>query len=259
MNTFVRVRTSWPRRRWSVATALAAMAALAVGSVSYTSGASAPPPPAPRNHVVVPDAIEPTTYLAGYDVMPTRGLASASVTFTVPAATCTAADQADLADVFEGVSTTGTVTQQLTAGVRTMCSPSGMTLDADVATPAGNASKSGVSPGDTIVASMFQTSFNSWAEVHDLTNGSYWSATDPAFVDATTVDIGSQSRAGALPTFAKVAYANATVDGDYLGFNSVGGVTQCNLVIGGVTLMKPGPLTTTAGGTTFTVKFKNAS
>ena len=259
MNALERVRTRRPQRHRPVAATLATMAALAVGSVSYASGASAPTPPPQRTPAVVPHFTEATSYLAGYDVMPTGGLASASVTFTVPSTTCSAADKADLAEVFEGVITATNVPHQLTAGVMAACAPSGMSVGADVTTPAGNASQSGaVSPGDTVVASLFQTAFDSWAELHDLSNGNAWSAATQPLWMPTTVDIGSQSRAEALPTFTKVAYANATVNGDDLGFSSVGGVTQCDMVIGGVTLVKPGALATTASGTTFTVKFKNA-
>ncbi len=146
--------------------------------------------------------------------------------------------------------------QQTSAGVQTTCGANGIVTNAVVSTPGQTSYHSGITPGDIVVASLFQGGSASWAEFHDLTNGSYWSATSSSDV-ATTVVIGSQSRAGVLPTFRRIVYSNATVNGDYLGFASVG-AQGFKDVVGSVTIMTAGPLRTSSSGTSFTVKFKSS-
>lgn len=59
-----------------------------------------------------------------------------------------------------------------------------------------------------------------------------------------------------VPTFSKATLSNATVDGDYLGFESP---TEYNALDGGVRLVKSSALATGATGSTFSLTFAHAS
>jgi hypothetical protein len=92
-----------------------------------------------------------STTFAGYTVQ-TQGLASASVTFTVPAATCPT--NGNLDSLFEGVDTGSTFATEIRAGVQLSCSSGGTSLDALVATPSGTTGTTGV----TLSRSLFKFS-----------------------------------------------------------------------------------------------------
>ena len=59
-----------------------------------------------------------------------------------------------------------------------------------------------------------------------------------------------------IPTFTTANFTNATVNGDYLGFD---GPTELNVLNGGDLLIKSGKLHTSATGSVFTETFKKAS
>ncbi len=161
--------------------------------------------------------------------------------------------------MFDGVFT---VDVDVTALVESYCASTGPKTKFYVSSPAGFLDKPGPTPGDTVVASMFQSGSTTGADVHDVTSGAYWFDDDSANVGDTTIDIGSlnqfQLTNSPVPTFTKVHFSNATVNGDDLGFSSVGAV-QYNDLNGGDLLVKSGALTTSATGTIFSVKFKRAS
>ncbi len=71
------------------------------------------------------------------------------------------------------------------------------------------------------------------------------------WVSRTVLTINGQR----VPTFTKDAFTNATVNGDYLGFD---GPTKVNTLNGGDLVLKTGQLTTTCAGSSFAVKFKAA-
>ncbi len=126
-------------------------------------------------------------------------------------------------------------------------------------TRAGGFNQPGAAAGDVVVASLFQSATSTGAEIHGLTNGEYCVANNTADQGDTVVDLGAFNEVqGGIPapTFSKVKITNATVNGDYLGFDSP---TEVNALNGGDLLMKAGPLVTSGTGSTFSVKFKHAS
>jgi hypothetical protein len=234
------------------------MAALAGTTIGFASGAGAagtvPKLVKPTNGI---EAAGASTYLSGYQATPTGGLASASVTFTVPTITCSAALKASGAGQWEGVFTDSLSAYAL---IFTDCTSSGPLYEFDQATPAGQGVEAGVVPGDTVVASLFQSSSSTFAELHDLTQNIYYFADYGAPVGDTVVDIGSFNELAAfgfkLPPFTTVKMTNATVNGDYLGFDSP---THWNAVNGGDLLVKSGSLKTSGTGSTFSLVFKHSS
>ncbi len=204
---------------------------------------------------VVEDASS-SSYLAGYQATPTGGLASASVTFTVPAVSCTAADKADGAEEWNGVYTDTLQSYALVAGY---CQPSGPAYNWQFSTLAGAFNETGAAAGDVVVASLFQSATSTWAEIHDLTAGAYWFADNPVNQGDTVVDVGTFNEVQGglrIPTFTKAKFTNATVNGDYLGFDSP---TQFNTLNGGDLLLKTGALVTSGNGSSFSETFKHAS
>ena len=194
--------------------------------------------------------------LAGYQATPIGGLASASVTFTLPTMSCTANDTALHAQFYAGVYADTLDAEAVANGY---CSPTGPAYAFALAT-GGSAYEGSAAAGDVVVASLFQSRSSTYAEIHDMTNNEYWSIDDPnpVFSD-TAIDIGTYSAQGTdlpTPTFAKVKFTNATVNGDYLGFDSP---SQFNRASAGVLLIKSGKLTTTATGSAFSDTFKKAA
>ncbi len=242
------------RQRGRATVLVAGMAALAVATLGFASdaGAAGNAPRLEKPSVI--DGASSSSYLAGYQATPTGGLASASVTFTVPAISCTAKDIAQGAFELTGVYTDTTAAF---AVADTACTSSGPTYyyvpphGSDYFTPAQQPAA-----GDVVVASLFQSATSTWAEIHDLTNGEYWFDDNSANQGDTVVDIGTFSISDLVPTFKKIQFTNATVNGDYLGFESP---TEYNTLNGGDLLIKASALTTSATGSSFSDTFKRAS
>jgi hypothetical protein len=234
---------------------VAGMAALVVATLGFASAAGAAGN-APRWQK--PSATEDassSSELAGYEATPTGGLASASVTFTVPAISCTAADIAKDADVQAGVYTGGSAWALVDAS----CASSGPTYKYVLGTESGTFNPTGVSAGDVVVTSLFESGISTWAEIHNLTNGQHWYDNNPANQGDTVVNIGTASfnyNGVPVPTFSKIKFTNATVNGDDLGFDSP---TEYNTLNGGDLVIKAGTLTTSATGSSFSDTFKHAS
>ena len=245
------------RQRGRVTALLAGMAALAVATLGFSSAAAAAGT-APRleRPSVIEDASS-SSYFAGYQATPNGGLASASVTFTVPTISCTATDKSDGAAEWTGVYTDTLETQAFVVGY---CSSSGPIYSYVFATLARSFVQSGAAPGDVVVASLFQSDTSTWAEIHDLTNGEYWVASNDVNQGDSVVDIGTLTQdaccGSPVPTFSKIKFTNATVNGDYLDFD---GPTEFNTLIGGDLLIKAGHLATSATGSSFSDTFKHAS
>lgn len=257
-------------------TALAGMAALAATTLGVASAASAagptgtggttggggtPPtlatPPAALHPTVVPFAAAASDYLAGYQVTPAGGLASAGLTFTVPKISCNATDKADDAQMYDGVYTDSFNSYAL---VDSYCTSTGPAAELLVETPYGQYT-AGAAAGDTVVTSLYQSGTDTEAEVHDLTSGGYVYSELYSDVGDTVIDIGSYSVAFAdepVPTFTKIVFSGATLNGDDLGFSSVG-ASEYNVLNGGDLLIKTGKLTTTGAGSSFSLTFKHAS
>jgi hypothetical protein len=237
----------------------AATAALAVGTLGFASvaGAAGTAPKSQKPPARIRFGANSSPYLAGYQVTPTGGLASASATFTVPAVSCTAADIANGAEEWTGVYTD---TFNTYAFVYAYCTESGPAYGYQLATESGDNVETGAAPGDVVVTSLFQSGGATWAEIHDLTNGMYWYDDNTVNQGDTVVDIGTDNLVGAglsIPTFKKIKFTNTTVNGDYLGFDSP---TQFNAVNGdNRVVIQTGNLTTSTTGSSFTVTFKQAS
>ena len=145
------------------------------------------------------------------------------------------------------------------AFVDAFCTSSVPTYHYVLATGSGGFSQPGAAPGHVVVASLFQSATSTWAEIHDLTNGQYWFDDNSVNQGDTVVDIGTFSDAYLgvpVPTFKKIQFTNATVNGDYLGFESP---TEYNTLNGGDLLVKASALTTSATGSSFSDTFKHAS
>jgi hypothetical protein len=254
----LRSRHSSPRpnlrgTRWKT---LAGTAAFAGATVGFTSFAGATTPMAPSVPAVHPDGVSAGTYLAGYQATPPGGVASASATFTVPKATCTTKDDHDDAQFDLGLDTTDF---KVWSYFNVSCGASGISYSYFLGTPSG-VTLEPAGAGDTVVTSVFESATATYAEVHDLTNHQYWLNSYTSTVESTGVQIGSFNFVGQnaepIPTFSKATLSNATVNGDYLGFESP---TEYNALDGGVTLVKSGHLATGATGSTFPVTFEHAS
>ncbi len=201
------------------------------------------------------EGVSSSDHLAGYQATPNGGLASASVTFTVPTISCTATDEADGAEVDSGVYSNFDVL----ALVAAYCTSSGAKYVYALQTRSGYFNPAGAAPGHVVVASLFQSDTSTWAEIHDLTNGDYWYDDNSANQGDTVVEIGTNTYAYEgipVPTFKKIQFTNATLNGDYLGFDSP---TQYNTLNGGDLLIKAGALTTSGTGSSFSDKFEAAS
>ena len=144
------------------------------------------------------------------------------------------------------------------AFVAGFCTSTGPTYDWVFATLAGSFDKPGAAAGDVVVASLFQSGTSTWAEIHDLTANVFWVANNSVNQGDTTVDIGTFNEAPGrpVPTFSTVKFTNATVNGDYLGFE---GPIEFNALNGGDLLIKTGHLATSGTGSTFSDTFKHAS
>ena len=195
--------------------------------------------------------------IAGYQATPTGGLASASATFTVPRFSCTTGDTNKGAEEWNGVFTNSLNAYALVAS---QCLSTGPLYDWQFQTEAGTFNEPGAAAGDVVVASLFQSGNSTFAEIHDLTQNVTWVANNNVNQGDTVVNIGTFNEDVSLgvpvPTFTKANFTNATVNGDYLGFESP---IELNVLNGGDLLIKSGKLHTTATGSVFTETFKHAS
>jgi hypothetical protein len=187
--------------------------------------------------------------VAGYIDTPSGGLASASVTFKIPAVNCTVTPDAT---VSEGVITTSLSTLAL---AQESCASGTPDYSFTVATPAGSAAGlAGASPGDTVVASMFQSGTSTYADIRDLTSNTHWQEIDATNVGDTGVGIGTYLT-GPVASFATTTMKNAQVNGQYLGFQSPVQFKSVSTH----PLVTSSALTTNASGTKFTLTFKHST
>ncbi len=211
--------------------------------------------PVPRP-LLQPAGASQSSSFGGYQAIPTDGLASASVTLTIPKLSCTPKQDANEYTFFSGVATDG---DDVYAFVTSYCFGEGPQYVFQLGTPAGPLDETDATAGDVVVASLFESAGATDAEIHDVTNGASWSASDPTNLGDTIVDIGTFSDVGLgrpIPKFGKVSFSNATVNGDYLGFESP---TRINTVNGGETQIKTSALHTTGAGSSFTATFERSS
>ena len=191
--------------------------------------------------------------VGGQFVTPNGGLASTSVTFAVPSISCTSTDVAHGAELQDGVFTENLRTY---AVIDESCTSSGPNYSFQVGTDTEDHTEPGVDPGDVVVTSLFESGTSTWAEIHDLTLGAYWSASNSANQGDMSVFLGTYNGTVPIPTFGKIKYSSATVNGDDLGFDIL---TTYNTVNGSDLLIKTSKVTTTLAGSSFSEKFKHAS
>jgi hypothetical protein len=225
---------------------------VAVGATSMfmSGGASAQPSlkaaPASSRPGLVPDTVGNTDGFAGYLANPENGFASASTTFIAPAES-NCSNNTGL--IFGVIGTSGGTSAGIYA-----CGPGGG-YDYLAQTPAGVVEEP-ATPGDTIVASVFETGKWTEAEVHDITNGQYWDATYNANAGDKGVDIGVESDEGPpIVSFPIVSFTLSEVNGDYLGFENPERLRATAFETNRV-LMSSGSLTD--HGTSFKVTFKQS-
>jgi hypothetical protein len=173
-------------------------------------------------------------YGAGYYTQPSNGFASTSATFTVPRLSCTASTdpaafgvQADWTD-FEGEG--GSVYAVAVA----QCNSSVATYQLVVGEPGGTEfTENGVSGGDTVIASIYQTSSVFEATVHDITSNYAWVADNSP---VTTTGWTWSTWTGEFywggfnfPRYTTSTFTKCQVNGDYLAY--VSGLTRYNFKV----------------------------
>lgn len=211
----------------------AVCAVLAVGFAAATTSARAATPKA-RNATQVRTAaglqaslaVPSTSYGAGYFSYPGSGdVASASVTFTMPAFSC--AHTTDSEWLSPGIwvfDNSGALSQF--SGVQFNCND-GALFQGDVMCVDDYAvcdDSLTVQPGDRVVSTLYESSAQTVAAFHDLTSGGTIRISSAPVTDDYTVFIGdlgpSIASSGAVtrvPTFLQVAFSKAQVNGYYLG------------------------------------------
>jgi hypothetical protein len=185
---------------------------------------------------------------AGYYATPSEGIASVSATFTIPSINCT--DDNDFFDQF-GLN----VDSNLYSVVQVSCDGSGnastgIGLEVDGGTPFFPSSP-GFNPGDTVFASVFQTTSREEAEIHDVTNGANWydyGANDGALSTAFIGVLNGES----TPQFTTVAFTKCQINALYLVDESP---TRYNEKSGRTTLITASKLS--KPGDNFKLAFKN--
>jgi hypothetical protein len=214
------------RSRFLVA---AACAAVATGFVAGPAGASA-------GHVrnatdasggrSTPGLKTSTNFGAGYFSYPGTGnVASASVTFKTPTFSCAKTTDDEWLSPGVWIYNSSGVLSQF-SGVEFNCND-GATFTGDVICLDSYATcddSMTVSPGDRVVASLSESSTATIAAVHDLTSGTHVSISAAATTTDETVFVGDEgpmlASSGAVtrvPTFTKVLFSKAQVNGQYLG------------------------------------------
>jgi hypothetical protein len=191
---------------------------------------------------------------AAYTAEPSAGVASASVSFTIPTVTCPA--NGDQGFMYPGVRTNSSI-----AVMDIYCPGSGAAAvyDYDLVTPSGQDLQP-ASAGDTVIATIFETTTITQAEIHDLTNGQFWLDSYTGDAGDSIVGIGDftdTSEGVEVPTFAPVTMSNVQVNGDYLGFESPTQYNDYNPNNGHV-VITTGAVKTASSGSSFKLTFKKA-
>jgi hypothetical protein len=225
-----------PRRfLWRSMLAAAGATVLTVGLAGHVSAAP------------LVSSVASASNFAGYNAAPTEGIASVSATFTIPTINC--ADDNDYFDQF-GID----VDQSLYSIVQVACDGSGNAsygaiLQVDGGTP--YEPNPSVNRGDTVVVSVFQTTSREEAEIHDITDGTYWydyGANDGALAGAFIGVLNNEN----TPQFTTVAFTKCQINGLYLNEE---GPIQYNEKSGRTTLITAGRLS--RPGDNFKLNFKN--
>lgn len=199
-----------------------------------------------------------SNWLAGYQVSPSSGLASVSVTFKMPTADCSTDVSGNVYSVSFGVYTDDLADYAMAVAICLNTGPAEYGFQ--VKTPAGTFNEPGLNAGDTVLAYIAQTPASTIAVVRDLTTGAHWRSAYGADQAKKTIDIGAYEalRNGyEIPPFTTTKFTNAQVNGDYLKFEAP---TRYNAYDpgNGHEVIASGSLTTGASGSSFSVTFLNS-
>jgi len=185
---------------------------------------------------------------AGYLSEP-AGFASASATFTVPTVSCTSSQTGEEAiGVMLQGSDDATVYQQDDANALLECNAGTASYQLHVDAGSASFTEPGVSPGDTVVASIFQTSTVVEARVDDRTSGYTWDAAgSPLSGTGWTWGVwtGAYYWGGGFVAFTSSTFTKCQINGDYLTYSSP---IQYNYKIGRQTAIRTGALNNTGDG-----------
>jgi hypothetical protein len=189
---------------------------------------------------------------AGFYAMPTQGFASASATFVVPTATCTLNGTGQFIGVVDADPASGSPAAGTIAGISVDCNDTTAKYTSEVFIGGNSQTPAAVKPGDTVVASLFQTASTEVATVSDLTSNKTFDTSGSPVPDSAVL-IGADST---VPTekFTKVTFAKVQVNGQYL---SMVPRTQYDLLNGAKTLIKASAIA--SPGDSFSLTVKHAS
>jgi hypothetical protein len=160
-----------------------------------------------------------SSYGAFYNVSSSsNSWASVSATFKVPSITCSGALRGEAF----GVEADENGQIAAWAKANAVCSGTKATYKLDVLANATEFVEGGVSAGDVVVASAYQTSGYIASTVHDLTSGYTWIADGSPIqsVYATSVYIGGTNTKYTWAPFTTTSFTKVQINGDYLGYQS---------------------------------------
>jgi len=244
------------------------LAGLAVTTIPVSAAARTPAHASARHalstlgltaHISIPRGadVPSTDEGAGYYSYPggsALGVSGASATFTMPGISC--ASSSDYEWLLPGIwvfNTAGQLTEQV--DVNFNCDE-GTLLEEAIVEVQGQEGAMAVSPGDTVVASLSESATATAGNVHDLTSGGNLQEVGAATSSDDTVFIGDEGPdlfgVTAVPTFSKVTFSNAMVDGEYLNLWTP---ARYNLKTGSDTQIDAG--TIGRPGDTFKTTFKH--
>jgi hypothetical protein len=228
----------------------AALAAAALGALGVSASFAGPASASPAT---------PTNgqaqFFAGYQLSPPHGVASVSTTFTVPTITCTKSGAGQSYGVWGFDTQTAWVGA---AAVQTYCNGLTPTYNFYILANSANFTEPGAAPGDTVVASFYETPGWTQATVHDLTRNYTWVADwapDSSYLPASNIWIGTQSIPGNgyVAKFGVVKFTKTQVNGDSLGFQSPTAFDWANIAANRIKVST----SAITGGDSFTLAFKH--
>jgi len=170
----------------------------------------------------LPAAAATDSWGAYWVTTPTGGLVSTSASFVVPSLNC-AGNSGQLGQNF------GVVDNSLLiwSVVRMECNGTTPSYNFIVTVGATTFTENGVSAGDTVVTSFFQTATLAQATVHDLTSGATWVAdgTPAGFNDSAVIGEFPVFPSGGggqlqIAPFGHTTFTKCQVNGDYLGYGN---------------------------------------
>jgi hypothetical protein len=203
-----------PQRRRLRHRVLAASAAAMTGAAVLSAAFVVPATVASASSMTVPKSPYGAVYaLSSYS----NSWASVGATFKVPTINCSSG--ASRGQAF-GVEADENGQIAAWSKVDAVCTGTKATYTLDVLANQTNFVEPGVSAGDVVVASAYQTATYIASTVHDLTSGYTWVADGSPIpnVYATGVFIGATNLKYTWAPFTTTSFTQVQVNGDYLGY-----------------------------------------